>query len=166
MKRNRPYIPNESLPDGPLSTTQFNELQASRGKGRKRRKDGTPRAKSRELEHNEQKALFRWAWAMKSKYPQLGTTLLHAIPNGGDRDPRVAAKLKAEGAKAGVVDVKLAVARGGYHGLYIEMKAGDNKPTPEQEEFIRLARAEGYRCEVCYSWHAASEVIIEYMESK
>ena len=52
------------------------------------------------------------------------------------RDIRTAANLKKEGVKRGVPDICLPVSRGKYHGLYIEMKAGKNKPSKEQKEWI------------------------------
>lgn len=71
-------------------------------------------------EDEEQIALFRWAAMMEWKYPQLRR--LYHIPNGGKRTKAEAGIFKAMGVKSGVPDVHLPVARGGYHGLYIEMK--------------------------------------------
>lgn len=52
-------------------------------------------------EANEQTALFHWAaFAAKHEHPELA--LMFAVPNGGHRHPVVAAKLKAQGVKAGV----------------------------------------------------------------
>src|SRR5690348_18167176 len=44
--------------------------------------------------------------------------LLYAVPNGGDRNKIVAAKMKREGVKPGVPDYCLPGARSGFHGLY------------------------------------------------
>ena len=54
-------------------------------------------------EHVEQVVLFEWARLQAAKYPMLKT--MFAIPNGGKRGSATAAKLKAEGVKAGVCDV-------------------------------------------------------------
>lgn len=54
-------------------------------------------------------------------------------PNGGVRDKRVASKLKAMGVLPGVPDLLLLSPEGRLHGL--ELKAGRNVPTPEQEAF-------------------------------
>ena len=43
--------------------------------------------------------------------------------------------MKRQGVKAGVPDICLPVARNGYHGLYIELKAGKNKATKNQEKW-------------------------------
>lgn len=112
-------------------------------------------------EHAEQVALFSWAELMEAQYPEL--RWMHAIPNGGHRHKSVAAKMKAEGVKAGVLDVCLPVARGCWHGLYIEMKYGKNKPTKEQKECIDFLCAQGYYVDVCYSAERAIEVVVEYL---
>ena len=104
-------------------------------------------------EHDEQVLLFSKARLYEGQYPEL--VLLFAIPNGGLRNKVVAKKLKAEGVKAGVLDVCLPVPRGRYHGLYIEMKHGRNKPTKAQRFWIDALRLAGHRVEVCYSGDAA-----------
>lgn len=113
-------------------------------------------------ESEEQVALFEWAEAMSGKYPCL--RLMYHVPNGGHRSAAVAGKLKAEGVKAGVPDICLPSARGGYHGLYIELKAGKNKATKEQEEWLSALNAEGYKAVVCRGWVRASEEIKKYLE--
>ena len=62
------------------------------------------------------------------------------IPNGGKRGKSEAAYLKRQGVRAGVPDLCVPVARGGYHSLYVEMKVGTNKPTQKQVEWIALLR--------------------------
>ena len=113
-------------------------------------------------ESEEQVALFQWAEAMSGKYPCL--RLMYHVPNGGHRSAAVAGKLKAEGVKAGVPDICLPSARGGYHGLYIELKAGKNKATKEQEEWLSALSEEGYKAVVCRGWVRASEEIKKYLE--
>lgn len=73
-------------------------------------------------EAREQEALFRWADFAAGTMPEL--KLLYHIPNGGSRNKAEAANLKRQGVKAGVPDLFLPVPRGGYHGLYIELKFG------------------------------------------
>lgn len=115
-------------------------------------------------EHREQAAVVTWANEPEQleRWPEL--EYLYAIPNGGHRRKSVAARLKAEGVQSGVPDLKLPVARQGYHGLYIEMKYGRNKPTDNQRRWIRFLRRQGYRVEVCYGAEAAKQVIVNYME--
>lgn len=115
----------------------------------------------RQPEHLEQVTLFRWVGYQTKAHPEL--SLLFAIPNGGLRSKATAAKLKAEGVKAGVPDICLPVARGEYHGLWIELKAGRNKPTPQQVQWHMRLSQQGYRVAVCYGWEAARDVIEEYL---
>jgi len=119
------------------------------------------RRPSRQDEHAEQAALFRWAEFARSRLPELA--LLHAIPNGGHRHKATATRLKAEGVKRGVPDVCLPVARDGAHGLYIELKTERGKTTPEQIGWIRALRRQGYAAEVCRGWESARSMIEHYL---
>ncbi|MCC6454161.1 MAG: VRR-NUC domain-containing protein [Caldilineaceae bacterium] len=114
-----------------------------------------PKAKRQTPEHDLQVAVIAECDKRAATDPRWG--LIFAIPNGGHRNPIVAAKLKAEGVRKGVLDLMIPVARHGYHGLFIELKAEDNKPTQEQLDWIRSLRAQGYRCEVI--WDDFHEVI-------
>lgn len=114
------------------------------------------------LESSEQISLFRWAAYAQPALPDL-KWMFH-IPNGGKRDLRVAKKLKAEGVKAGVPDICLPVPRGNYHGLYIELKAGKNKTTENQDNWLDALSANGYFTAVCYGWEAASREITKYLK--
>lgn len=85
-------------------------------------------------EDTEQMGVIDWANWNTGRFPEL--KLLFHVPNGGKRNAAEAARFKAMGVKAGVPDLCLPVARGGYAGLYIEMKYGKNKTTEKQEEWI------------------------------
>lgn len=115
----------------------------------------------KQLEHEHQKALFSWARLQERATPEL--RWLFSIPNGGHRNKATAAKLKREGVKSGVSDTMLPVARGGYHGLFIEMKAGKNKPTQNQLDFIDFVVSQKYLAIVCYDWTAARDSILAYL---
>ncbi|EHQ92164.1 VRR-NUC domain-containing protein [Desulfosporosinus youngiae] len=112
-------------------------------------------------ESDEQQALFQWAKLMEVQYPEL--SLLHSIPNGGKRNAREAARLKKEGAKAGVSDIFLPVARGGFHGLYIEFKVKGGKLSDNQTWWLEETTKQGYYSTVCFGWIEASEVIQKYL---
>ena len=112
-------------------------------------------------EHDEQVALFAWAGRRVGMYPDLEWLL--AIPNGGHRFPAVAAKLKAEGVKAGVPDILLPVARRGYNNLWIEMKVGKNTQTERQQQWMVALESRGNCVRVCYSAEAAIEVLTWYL---
>jgi hypothetical protein len=143
-------------------------------------------------EDGHQAALFAWAgmaakygWnaardnrcyrdiALASAMPGHGEvipvelSLMFAIANGGQRHKAVAAKLKATGVKSGVLDVCLPVARGGYHGLFIEMKKPKKGVVSANQKFwaLNLAR-QGFRVEFCYDWHKAAHILRCYLEDK
>ena len=67
------------------------------------------------------------------------------------------------GVKAGVPDVTIAIAAGGFHGLYVEMKAIGGRLSPEQRDLHELLRAQGYRVDVCFGWHEATRAIERYL---
>ena len=115
-------------------------------------------------EAQEQEALFQWAAVQAHKYPAL--RLLYHVPNGGSRNKLEAYHLKLQGVKAGVPDLCLPVPSGGYHGLYIELKAGRNKPTPEQRAWLAALDVNGYKTAVCYGWQQAAEEIKSYLGGK
>lgn len=135
-------------------------------------------------EHSHQVALFMWVAVAKihgitaandiSSYDRPGWTgpkepipelkLLYAIPNGGQRDVRVAVKLKAEGVRAGVHDLFLPAAKCGYHGLYIEMKKPiGGRASTEQLEWRDLVFEQDYFAALCRSWEAAAQVLTAYL---
>ena len=90
--------------------------------------------------------------------------LAFAVPNGGDRHPAVAAKLKAEGVKSGVPDIVLPVARGGYFGLIIEMKRQTGgRTSTNQNRWIKDLEAQGYAVHIARGWISAKEIIEEYL---
>ena len=114
-------------------------------------------------EEAEQIALMRWAAYQEKLYPALKK--LHHIPNGGSRGKAEAGRFKLMGVKPGVPDLFLPEARGGYHGLYIEMKRVHNGVvSAAQKGWIRTLRESGYRVEVCRGWVAASEVLKDYLK--
>ena len=86
-------------------------------------------------ESGHQEALFSWAAYRTGLMPEL--QYMYHVPNGGKRDKATAAVLKRQGVKAGVPDIMLPAARAGYHGLYIELKAGETK------RVVRVSAAAG-----------------------
>ena len=117
-------------------------------------------------EAREQSALITWAnqCAALGIYPEL--QWLHAIPNGVKRNKIEAAHLKAQGVKSGVPDLFLPVPKGDYHGLYIEMKVDQNKPTENQIKWLSALSSFGYAVQVCYSAKKARAIIEWYLSLK
>jgi hypothetical protein len=119
----------------------------------------TPRV---DREGLEQAALMA---ELKVRMPEVADLIYH-VPNGGHRAKAVAAKLKAQGVKAGIPDLVLPMARGGYFGLYIEFKATPPNAAPvsaEQHERIRKLNEQGYLAVVCRGHFDAMEQIRAYL---
>lgn len=118
-------------------------------------------AKRVDREGPEQAALMR---EIELRYPDVFELIYH-VPNGGHRLKEVAAKLKAQGVKAGIPDLVLAMARGGYFGLYIEFKATVD-PAPvssSQQACIRRLNDQGYLAVVCQGHFDAMECLRAYL---
>jgi hypothetical protein len=115
-------------------------------------------------EHREQATLFQWAELARARWPELA--LMYAIPNGGHRHKAVAARMKAEGVKAGVPDICLPAPRGRWHGLYIEMKTRTGRASKAQKAWLRALQAQGYRVAICRDWEAARALIVDYLGSE
>jgi len=115
------------------------------------------------VESVEQQCLFRWAEMQKCAYPE--SKLLHHIPNGGSRNKTEAARLKGEGVKPGVPDICLPVARGKYHGLYIELKRiRGGRTSEDQDAWIEELQKQGYCAIVRKGWEAAAKTIMLYLK--
>lgn len=119
----------------------------------------------RDLEHQEQVALFTWAAENESKYPEL--RWMFAVPNWiGVRTAKHGARLKAEGRKVGVLDVWFPSRKGEFIGCVIEMKIHPNKPTADQRDWIKHLEEEGWCVRVCYTAEEAQAVIEHYLTGK
>ena len=112
----------------------------------------------------EQQALFEWAASLENVFPELA--LMFHIPNGGSRNRIEAHNLKTQGVKAGIPDICLPVARGGYHGLFIELKVKPNRATEKQLWWLQKLKERGYCAKVCYGCAEASQTILKYLEWK
>lgn len=115
------------------------------------------------LEHAEQVNLMQW-WALACRGFGIPEALLFAIPNGGQRNIIVASKLKAEGVRAGIPDLFLAVPRRNFHGLFIEMKKAKGGRTSEkQNAALDMLAEQGYTWAVCHGWTEAKKCIEGYL---
>lgn len=112
-------------------------------------------------EDREQASLFEWADGHASTVRELG--LLIHFANGGYRHKAVAAKLALLGVKRGVPDLLLPVPRSGKSALFIELKAGKNKATPEQAAWIDVLNRAGNLALVCNGWIEAARAIATYL---
>lgn len=78
----------------------------------------------------------------------------------------VGSKLKKMGVKKGVPDFFFACPKGEYHGLWLELKAGKNKVTKEQQDFLTLMTKVGYLAVCVTGCDPAIAFIKEYFALK
>jgi hypothetical protein len=112
-------------------------------------------------EHGHQMALF---CALQQTHDPI-FDMLFAIPNGGKRDAVTAARLKAEGVKAGVPDLFFPVARGGWYGACVEMKlvdAPDSAWKTAQRLWCDRLIAQNYYYFVACGWLQAYNFLVAY----
>lgn len=111
-------------------------------------------------EHEHQVMLIKW-FDMRYKEHR---GRLFAIPNGGQRNVIVAAKLKAEGVRKGIPDLMLPIPKAGNHGLFIELKKEKGRATPEQYDWLEYLTENGYFAILCRGFDEAKLAIINYLE--
>lgn len=109
-------------------------------------------------EEIEQCKLFDW---IRTK-PELERAAFH-IANERQCSVQRGRILKRMGVRPGVSDIFIGIARGKYHGLFIELKYGSNKPTALQERFMLDMSAQGYYCVWVQGFEAAKMVIENYL---
>lgn len=124
-----------------------------------------PRTRPRDFansEEEEQIILFTWANYAMGTWPELA--LLFHIPNGGNRSPAEAGRFKAMGVKPGVPDLFLPVPRGGYSGLFIELKREHGGSLSDaQRDWLDDLSVRGYKAVMCHGWEAARDALLEYL---
>mgnify|MGYP002718113354 FL=1 len=111
-------------------------------------------------EHVEAKRFMAMVKLHEPRLPAL--RWLHAQPNGGWRNKTVAAKLKAEGVRAGVHDYCWPFKSGEHSGLYIELKSRTGRPSPEQREFGAFVESQGFKVVYARGWEEAWRAVCEY----
>lgn len=148
---------DEALKRGWITPQEVPKRVASKG--------GATRKRKSEAEGEEQAELVAW---FRATFPEIGALLIH-IPNGGSRRNAYEGwRLKQQGVRAGVSDLLLPVARGGYFGLWLEFKAtppDDAAITESQLEWQAAMQAQGYRAEICLGIEAAKALLTAYMQT-
>jgi len=108
--------------------------------------------------------LLSWVQVLDVEIPEL--RMMRRMSFSGNIQQQAFSKQSTIGLSAGVPDLNLPTARAGFHGLYLEMKVGRNKPSEAQIEWINDLENAGYACYVCYGWMAAARVIKDYLEGR
>lgn len=113
---------------------------------------------------------FAWFW---QTYPQY-RGLLWAVTNQNERSGDISKKAqlisgamrKALGLVAGVSDLQLSIARGGYHGLCLECKTAIGRQSPQQKEWERKVTEQGYLYRIFRSKEEFQQIIAWYLNLK
>lgn len=118
------------------------------------------------MNHAETKlqiAIMRW-WA--AEWRGLGAPaeeFLFHVPNGGRRDARGAAVLKSMGVRPGIPDLFLPLARGGFHGLAVEIKDRVGSLSRDQARICLALLDCGYLAVIIRDFESAVKVIRDYL---
>lgn len=115
----------------------------------------------RHQEHNLQVACVRY---FRLQYPNIAP-LLFAVPNGGSRNLREAARLKAEGVTRGVADLILLLPSRTHHALCMELKTTNGRLSPQQKEWLTLAEHYGAKTAIIRSIDDFIKTVDSYLES-
>lgn len=125
-------------------------------------RNGKVRKVNHQAETEEQAALITWADKTVIDGICIGDYLIH-IPNEGKRGPKAARDAKRLGLRKGVPDLFLALPRGGYAGLWIEMKARGGQSTVEQFLWLKKLDNVGYVATTCFSFSQAKDTVVKYL---
>lgn len=122
-------------------------------------KQSKTRRKPRDDEHKLQSACVRW---YRLQYPKMRHNLF-SVPNGGKRDAVTAAKMKEEGALAGVADLILLKSNKFYGALLIEMKTKTGNQSESQKEWEQKIVNDGYKYVVVRSLDEFQREVKQYL---
>lgn len=145
-------------PDNTLALDAYRRLLAQQ-------EEADRKAKRRKKPGHEESLIQRAcvAW-FRAQYPA-HALMLFAVPNGGGRSRVEAAIMKAEGVTAGVSDLILLEARGGYGALCIEMKTEEksSRQRPNQKAWQEAAEKAGNLYQVVRSLEEFQFIVNLYM---
>lgn len=111
------------------------------------------------LEEDEQRNFAEWL-------DRQGVLWAH-IPNERKASLSVLSSLARQGLKKGFPDNFIAVARGKWHGLFIELKRVKkclSVRSKEQREWIKQLNAAGYKALFCFGAEEAKKAVREYLK--
>lgn len=112
-------------------------------------------------ESHLQRACVAW---FRAQYPE-HALMLFAVPNGGGRSRVEGGIMKAEGVTAGVSDLILLEARGGWGSLCIEMKTKRKRSaqSEKQRAWQKAAERAWNKYVVCRSLEEFQQAVKRYM---
>jgi hypothetical protein len=100
---------------------------------------------------------------MKLKYPNV--FVIH-VPNEGKRSPFERFKFKYLGGISGVPDLLIFKSNDKYNGLAIELKAGSNKPTENQQRCLKRLSIENWMAVWINNFDDAKLTIDNYLRNE
>jgi len=94
--------------------------------------------------------------------------MVMATPNQDTGNENYRMNMANEGMAAGFPDISVLLPRMPFHGLYIELKVGRNKPTKKQIAWLYRLQRKGYLavCIRTYDWFKLFEFVSEYIDGK
>jgi hypothetical protein len=116
------------------------------------------------FEDNLQIACVKW---FHYQYPK---HIITSFPAGfvfaGSSDKRAITgkRMKDMGYLSGTPDLFIPTSKENYHGLFVELKVGKNKPNANQIEVMQKLKDNGFRCEVCYTIEGFIETVKDYLK--
>lgn len=90
--------------------------------------------------------------------------LIHHSTNEGKRSFAQGKRAVALGMQKGYPDLFIAVARGGWHGYFIEMKTPKGKVRPEQRKMLEELENQGYKVDIIRGVLEFVKKVSAYME--
>lgn len=117
-------------------------------------------------ESDHQAVIVKW-WRLK--HPKLKRMLIPSqsgVIIGGKSKYAIIARQKKEGWLSGVPDIFIAVPRGGYNGLWLELKydgKSKSKLSDNQSEYLKELAEQGYSAAWCVGSDQAIGIIEHYM---
>lgn len=124
---------------------------------RKPKKEAHRLKKGVESERKAQKRLVQWMYEQG--------IIFFSVPNGANVSVHHRKTLLSEGMQPGVPDLVIPRARGGYHGLYIELKREDGGAglSDVQKHWFKILQEEGYFVAQCNGYERAKECVQWYL---
>lgn len=115
-------------------------------------------------EYEDQCRIFRTVNSYIPIYPEL--RFMHASLSGVKMTIGQAVKMQKSGClKKGIPDIEFPLRRGGWNGLYIELKrVKGGKVSIDQREWAEFLKKQGHKHHFCYGFDDAWNRIYNYLE--
>jgi VRR-NUC domain len=115
------------------------------------------------LEEAECLAFMEWAQLATYDGKPLAGRIVH-IANERDKGGWRIVKLLQLGMRKGFPDYAIMIPTPTHHGLYIEAKARNGRPSKEQCSWITLLQSWGYYAEVCHGFDEMRLAVHRYLQ--